>query len=318
MMMFLLSASAQVHAHIAEGSEDPAAMSYLFSYFKNNGEDGFHLAYSRDAFKWTPLRQDESFLKPEVGGKLMRDPCICRGPDGTFHMVWTSGWWDKGIGIAHSKDLVNWSEQKWLPVMEHEPHAMNCWAPEIFYDEATEEYLIFWSTTIPGRFPETDNTGDQGEGGLCNHRIYCVTTNDFRTWSDTRLFYDDGFNVIDATLVKHGDRYVMFMKDETVRPVAKKNIRMAFGPSARGPYGHASAPISPDRVEGPAALKVGKTWIVYFDEYTRGRYGAVTSDDMKNWKNISHTISFPEGARHGTAFPVPESVLGRLLEKESD
>ena len=65
---------------------------YLFSYFKGNGEDGLHLAWSRDGFQWKALNQDRSFLKPEIDSKLMRDPCICRGPDGQFHMAWTTGW----------------------------------------------------------------------------------------------------------------------------------------------------------------------------------------------------------------------------------
>ena len=33
----------------------------------------------------------------------MRDPCLVAGPDGQFHLVWTTGWWDKGIGIAHCR-----------------------------------------------------------------------------------------------------------------------------------------------------------------------------------------------------------------------
>ena len=64
----------------AEGL-DPAgqktAGGYLFSSFRGNGEDGLHLAYSRDGLKWTPLGGDKSFLKPRLGGNLMRDPCIC-------------------------------------------------------------------------------------------------------------------------------------------------------------------------------------------------------------------------------------------------
>src|SRR5258708_27752430 len=42
-----------------------------------------------------------------------------------FHMVWTTGWWDQGIGIAHSKNLVEWSEQEFLPVMKDMPDARN-------------------------------------------------------------------------------------------------------------------------------------------------------------------------------------------------
>ena len=69
----------------------------VFSYFMGNGEDGLHLAYSRDGLTFHTLNGGRSLLTPQVGGdKLMRDPCICRGPDGTFHMVWTVSWKEKG------------------------------------------------------------------------------------------------------------------------------------------------------------------------------------------------------------------------------
>src|SRR4030042_1350045 len=215
---------------------------YIFSYFKGNGEDGLHLAWSDDGLKWNVLNEDHSFLQPQVGGKLMRDPCICKGPDGIFHMVWTSGWWDKGIGIAHSPDLINWSQQQWLGVMTHESNAMNCWAPEIFYDEIQKQYLIFWATTIPGRFPETNSTGDRGKDGPCNHRIYFVNTSDFKNYSQAAIFYDDGFNVIDATIAKDGRRFIIFLKAETLKPEPKKNIRITFSEKATGPFGHAAPP----------------------------------------------------------------------------
>jgi hypothetical protein len=316
----LLISSGLISALEAEGPEPTGqqpAGGYLFSSFRGNGEDGLHLAYSRDGLQWTPLGGDKSFLKPRVGSKLMRDPCICPGPDGTFHLAWTTGWNDKGIGIAHSKDLVNWSEQQFVPVMQQEAKAMNCWAPEIFYDELTGKFIIFWATSIPGRFPETDNTGDPSGGKIYNHRIYCVTTKDFKNYTDAKLFYDDGFNVIDATLVKDGERYVLIFKDETRLPVAKKNIRLAAADAALGPYGQASAPISPDWVEGPSAIKIGDRWIVYFDEYKQGRYGAIASANMKAWENISDKLSFPKGTRHGTAFVVPQSILQNLLSQNS-
>src|SRR4051812_39907435 len=97
---------------------------YMFSYFKNNGEDGLHLAYSEDGYTWTTSKHDSSFLQPMVGNdKLMRDPCIIRGADGKFHMVWTLSWKERGIGYASSADLIHWSEQKDIPVMMHEDSA---------------------------------------------------------------------------------------------------------------------------------------------------------------------------------------------------
>ena len=286
---------------------------FLYSYFRGNGEDGLHLAYSRDGLEFTALNNGKPFLAPAVGiSKLMRDPCIIRTPDGTFHMVWTAGWTERGIGYASSQDLVNWSEQKYFMVMEKEPEARNCWAPEIFYDKKMKQFLIFWSTTIPGRFPQTEKAGDSGY----NHRIYSVTTKDFEIFSETELFYDYGFNVIDASINfnKKGRNYVMFVKDETRTP-AEKNIRITTSKNLYGPFSSPSPPITGNYwAEGPSAIKIGKTWHVYFDKYTEKKMGAVISSDLKKWEDISERIIFPEGVRHGTIFQADEAILKKLLQ----
>ncbi len=290
---------------------------YLFSYFIGNGEDGLHLAYSHDGLSWTALNDGQSFLTPQAGNdKLMRDPCIISGPDGVFHMVWTVSWWEKGIGYASSQDLITWSEQKYIPVMEHEPEAKNCWAPEIFYDDVNEQYLIFWATTIPGRFPETDwqsNEGVFGQGN--NHRMYYVTTKDFEEFSETMLFYDHGFNVIDATILQAGDEYVMFLKDETNKPfVPQKNIKMAKSDRAVGPYSEPSEPITGDYwAEGPTIFKIGENWFLYFDKYRLRTYGLLVSPDLQNWTDRSDELVLPDGLRHGTVFKVSKNVLKKLL-----
>jgi hypothetical protein len=130
----------------------------------------------------------------------MRDPCVVRGPDGTFHMVWTSGWNEPTIGYASSRDLRTWTGQKAIPVMAHEPTVLNSWAPEVVYDAARGEFVIFWASTIPGRFPQTAGSSEE----KYNHRIYGTTTKDFVTFTPTALFYDPGFSVIDATFLDTG------------------------------------------------------------------------------------------------------------------
>lgn len=287
---------------------------YLFSYFMHNGEDGLHVAWSEDGLSWKALKQNQSFLKPEVGkAQLMRDPCVIQTPDGIFHMVWTIGWGEQGIGYAISKDLIHWSEQQYLPVMEHEKKAQNCWAPEIYFDKKKEEFMIFWSTTIPGRFPGTDGTGD----GKNNHRMYFVTSRDMKTFSETRLLYDPGFNSIDGTLLKQGDRYWMFLKDETKRPVARKNIKSSTALSKTGPWSPASKAIyDKDWAEGPTIARVGERWILYFDCYTSHAFGAIASKDLEHWEDISDQLSFPKGTRHGTIFKASRSVLDKLLSEE--
>jgi hypothetical protein len=170
--------------------------------------------------------------------------------------------------------------------------------------------MIYWATTIPGRFLAGDTTGDN----KYNHRIYFVTTKDFKVFSKTKLLYDNGFNVIDATIQKNGKRYIMFLKDETRKP-PQKNIRIATSEYLTKNYSDASAPITGNYwAEGPTAIKIGQNWIVYFDKYTEHKYGAVTSADLVHWTDISDKISFPKGTRHGTVFIVTKHELTRLLQ----
>ncbi|WP_116107576.1 glycoside hydrolase family 43 protein [Lewinella sp. IMCC34191] len=284
---------------------------YVFSYFQGNGEDGLHLAYSEDGLNWTPINGNRPVLTPYVGeDKLMRDPCIIRGGDGEFHMVWTVSWHERGIGYAHSPDLIHWSDQRFLPVMEHEPEAQNSWAPEITYDKATQKYMIYWATTIPGRYPETDSSGDNG----LNHRMYYTLTADFWEFTPTEVLYDHGFNVIDATIQPTADGYVMFLKDETKHPAAEKNIRIATADRLPGPYTPAGDPITGHWVEGPTVTKVDGAWTVYFDRYTDHEMGAVQSTDLESWTDMSEQLSFPEGTRHGTVFRISKDELSRLLK----
>jgi beta-galactosidase len=185
----------------------------------------------------------------------------------------------------------------------------NTWAPELFYDKADKTFYIFWASTVPGAFPELATS--EREKGL-NHRQYYVTTKDFKTFSDTKLYFEPGFSVIDGSIVQKGNTYYLFVKNENSAP-AEKNIRVTANTK---PYDfpiEVSAPITGDYwAEGPAPLQVGDYVYVYFDKYTQGKYGAIRSLDMKVWEDVSDSITFPKGIRHGTAFKVKASVVENL------
>jgi hypothetical protein len=286
---------------------------YLFGFFVNNGEDGLHLAYSADGKSFSSLNNNQSLIKPVIGkDRLMRDPSVVRGPDGLFHLVWTSGWNDRCIGHASSPDLISWSKQDSIFVMKNEPTAQNCWAPEIFYDDASEQYIIIWSTTIPGKFPETQVSCESGN----NHRLYYVTSKDMKVFSETKLFYDPGFNCIDGFIARDSNRYVLVLKNETCADWAKgsssaKNFRIAFSNNVIGPYGNLTGVITTgnDWVEGPSIIKIGSEWFLYYDIYTQGRYGIRKSGDLSTWQNVTDNMNKPSGARHGTVFAVNGLII---------
>jgi hypothetical protein len=267
---------------------------YLFTSFRNNGEDGLRYLYSEDGYRWQEI--PGTFLKPQVGSQLMRDPSLLRGPDGTFHLVWTTGWQkDQGFGYAHSEDLVHWSDQRFIPVMEYEPTTVNVWAPELFYDEPGKRFIICWASTIPGRFPDHLEPHDN------NQRMYYTTTHDFQTFAPAKLFYEPGFSVIDCAIAKVGNRFVLVLKDNS-RP--QRNLRVAFGDSPLGPWRDVSQPFTENFTEGPSVLKLGEHWVIYYDAYRRAYYGAVKTRDFNSFTDISQKVKFPAGHKHGTVLRV--------------
>ncbi|WP_276484239.1 DUF4038 domain-containing protein [Paraflavitalea pollutisoli] len=294
---------------VLESSTTTPTTAYLFSSFHEPATDGLRLLYSYDGYHWNDV--NKTFLTPAVGNqRVMRDPSIAQGPDGTFHLVWTSSWrGDKGFGYASSKDLIHWSEQRLLPVMEHEKEVVNVWAPEIFYDEETKQFIIIWASAIPGRFErgiEDDNN---------NHRMYVTTTADFKTFTPTKLFLDPGFSVIDATIVRRGSQdYVLVLKDNT-RP--NRNIKVAYGKTALGPYTGVTAAFTDNFTEGPSVVKTGNDWLVYFDAYREKKYGAVKTSNFQTFTRLDTAIGVPEGHKHGTIFSVSTDILTGLLNQDT-
>ena len=277
---------------------------YMFTSFHEPANEGLRMLYSKDGYHWKSI--DSIYLKPLIGNdKIMRDPSMLQGPDGLFHLVWTTEWkGGNGFGYASSKDLIHWSEQQYIPVMKHEPTVKNVWAPELFYDDENKEYIIVFASCIPNRFEK----GIEDENN--NHRLYYTTTKDFKTFTDTKLFFDPKFSSIDAVIVKRQkDDYVLVLKDNT-RP--NRNIKVAFSNHAVGPYANVSEAFTEKFTEGPAVAKVKNGWLIYYDVYQKKKFGASYTKDFTTFVNADSLISIPEGHKHGTVFMADKKILKAL------
>jgi len=278
---------------------------FLFTSFHEPANAGLRMLYSYDGYKWKDL--DTVLLRPQVGNQqVMRDPSMVQGPDGVFHLVWTSSWrGDKGFGYASSKDLIHWSQERLLPVMQHEPTTVNVWAPELFYDDVRHRFIIIWASCIPGRFEK----GQEEDSN--NHRLYVTTTPDFQTFTPTVLFFDAGFSVIDAEIVKRKvNDYVLVLKDNS-RP--ERDIKVAFATNAMGPYSNVSKAFSDNFTEGPSVVKIKDEWLIYYDSYRKKVYEASATKDFTNFLNIDGKISLPRGHKHGTIVTVKKKFVRRLV-----
>ena len=184
-------------------------------------------------------------LTSEIGERGVRDPYICRSPEGdTFYLiatdlsVYTRGGWGNNAGQAtktgshsillwESHDLVNWTEERLIKVARDD--AGMAWAPEMVYCEETGEYLIFFSSTV------VDDYSKGTESKILERDcVYYTTTRDFYHFTEAKKFipnvkYPDGYTnkeetdqyainndyrkVIDGSVMKIGDYYYSACKD---------------------------------------------------------------------------------------------------------
>ena len=309
-------------------SATPEKEYFISTSFHEPATDGLRFIYSEDAIHWKAM--PDIFLEPRVGKqKVLRDPSIIRTPDGIFRLVWTSSWrGDRGFGYAQSKDLMHWTDVKFVTVMS-DTTTVNVWAPELFWDDTRNQAMIVWASCVPGKFP------DGLEEHNNNQRLYYSTTKDFKTFTPGKLLIDPGFSCIDATILKRGMKdYVMILKDNT-RP--ERDIKVSFAADPEGPWSAASAPFTDKFCEGPTVVELrsddiktftgnGKGdnseivaprgWLVYYDAYRLKRFGAAFTEDFIHFKDVSDKVDVPEGHKHGTMFKVPEHILKLMLEPE--
>ncbi len=302
--LFLSAAAAMLLSSLTATAKDI----YVSTSFHEPANEGLRFIYSYDGVHWDSI--PGTFLKPQVGKqKVMRDPSIVKGPDGTYHFVWTCSWkGDRGFGYSSSKDLIHWTPQQFIEVMK-DPTTVNVWAPELFYDDVKKQYMIIWASCIPGKFPDGIEEHEN------NHRLYYTTTKDFKTFSEAKLLIDPGFSCIDATMVKRGKGdYVMVLKDNTRK---QRNIKVAFSKSPYGPWSQASEAFTPMYTEGPSTAYANGYWYIYYDWYRQFVYGAKRTKDFKNFEDQTATVKFPQGHKHGTIFMAPEELVENLKNYNS-
>lgn len=263
-----------------------------------------HIALSTDGRHWTPLNDN----KP-IWDQHMRDQFIHKGPDGIWRLVATGG--GKGAPehkqfgpsciYATSKDLIHWQFEQYLPLMKdvHDSTGAmvkNIWAPEYFYDGATKEYTLLWSSTFKSE-------------GWQESRLWYCKTKDWKTFTPAKVLFAPPYSVIDGTLIKHKSTYYLFHKEEEfgVKTGERRGIRIATSKNLEGPYTVYQGPlnngqIAPTITEGPSVMADPinpKGWLLYYDYPMADDYGISSSPDLFHW-TIEKDITLPPDARHGS------------------
>lgn len=307
---------------------------YLFAYFKGEGlaqGEQIYFAVSEDGLHWKDLNDGNPVLVSSLGEKGLRDPFIMRSAEGdrffviaTDLKIYGNGNWSaaqttgsKSIMVWESTDLVHWSEQRMCRVA---PDGAGCtWAPEAVYDEASGQYLVFWSSKIPSG----DNT----------HRVYYCTTKDFKTFSEAKVWIElrnsngNVISTIDATAIKVGDTYYRFKKNEATAPhkagmpSGGKYIIMESSKSLLGEWKEIGSDMSQiTGVEGPTCFKFNNEdrWCLLLDNFGGKGYFPLVTNDLSSGKFTqlnADQYAFPSVMRHGSVVNLTADEYYGLLAK---
>lgn len=185
------------------------------------------------------------------------------------------------------------------------PVSPNAWAPEFTYDGQTGTFYLYWSSRI----------GDR----QVHH--YC-TTKDWLTFSTPAVYFDPGFTAIDMTILKEGDTYYAYYKDERN---GEKTIRCATSKSLdpRVQRFEGSTPLLPSRyieVEGPGSLPGhGRQGMVPLFRQVQWRPGSklyrLYRPSQHKWYPIpDDEIRNPTEVKHGSVEIISTAELEKLLE----
>lgn len=276
-----------------------------------------HIALSKDGRHWEALNNNEP-----VWDRFMRDQFIHRGADGTWRLIATGGGggtenrknFGPSVTYATSKNLISWKFEKYIHLMKDVKDDAgnfvgNIWAPEFYYDQKTQEYTIFWSSTFK-------------DAGWKESRLWYCKTKDWESFSPAKLMFDPPYSVIDGTLITHKGIYYLFHKEEEfgAKTGERRGIRVATAKNIEGPYQVYEGPlnkgqIAPTITEGPSVMKdpLKNGWLLLYDYPMVDQYGISSSIDLFNWK-LEKNTSMPDDARHGSVSRLSAAEANALLK----
>lgn len=280
---------------------------YLMTHFIGEGYKGeqIYFSTSKDGFYWSDLNNGSRVLQSDLGTKGVRDPYILRSPEGDkFYMLATdlcinTGDWStaqyggsRSLIIWETTDLVNWSKPRMVEVGI--PEAGCVWAPEAIYDEKTGEYIVFWASMVK---EDGDTSAKQ--------RIYYSKTRDFITFTRAEKYIERDNHVIDTTIIKAGDYYFRYSKDETTKNIrvdkATQLLNTTFEDVSTTVLGALS------NVEGPLIFKLNgeDTYCIMVDQYGTGSgYLPLTTTNMIDYTIVNSYNLGGTLKRHGYVLPV--------------
>ena len=324
----------------------PVPSAYMFVYFTGNSIDGekvrFAVSDGNNALQWKTLNDAQPVLESREGTRGLRDPFIMRSAEGDrFFLLATdlstgrTGWRDstsqgsRYLEVWESTDLIHWGKQR--HVLVNLPDAGMTWAPEATYDPTIGAYVVYWTST---RYRDAAHKVEDGNGP----QILRAITRDFRHFTTPEPWFraadvpgaDKAKGMIDATVLRDGDRYYRFTKVSDVAGCPSSDILAQTSSSLRADGASGAWKIidrcigrraGTPEVEGPTAFRAnpgdtsGFRYFLWVDNYGGVGYIPLATHSLDGriaW-TYPRRFHLPESPRHGTVLPITAAERDALV-----
>ncbi|MFY1672130.1 glycoside hydrolase family 43 protein [Plantactinospora sp. WMMB334] len=246
---------------------DGAADQELWVYQSTNGGTSYSVLH------------DTNFRGPTG---VLRDPSILKRGS-TYYVAYTWQSWTTNstyFAVARSTDLRNWTNIATVP--SGIASTRNVWAPEFYVEGSTVRVIVSVRQT-------TNSSGFRPY-------VYTAQNADLTSWSGPQQMGGLGYNYIDTYVVKSGNTYHAFTKNESTKYIERWTSNSLTGGWAR------QGTLWSSGYEGPSLVRLDNgQYRIYVDKYTNGGIWTATSANLSSWTGLSSVGC--SGCRHGTAIP---------------
>lgn len=308
------------------------------------------LSNGNNAHSWRQLNGragNGSLLRSNVGTRGVRDSHVVRSREGSssgkFWLIATDlnvnsfkedfneatrfgsrsmVVWETTGSAADEGDLATWSAAR-LTVPLVDVAAGNVWAPEAEWDASVGAYVVVFAS----RFwdpKDVNRTGPQPP----NQLMY-VTTQDFETFSEARVYEFQGTPVIDATFYHASEEgnnvWYRWIKEEVNYTIYQERSESGI----LGQFSRVGGAPLDERITFASQYENNEGPLIFHDNLDPGLYHlwidentlqsyipatARTLDDMHAWKAQS-LDGFPKSIKHGSVIPVTQVQYDALVER---
>lgn len=305
-------------------AEDADKYGYLYAHMHGSLEiTSFALSrYGnsyRDLFNGGEVFDTKKFT--QTGG--MRDAYVMRTESGKYMLAGTDmtsklGWTSNHIMVLMlSNDLVHWDKSISIDLESKEnmkalgltdvKDMTAAWAPQVIYDPVTQKYVVYYSVGFPDR-----------------HRIYYSLVNeDLTEISAPKLYFDPGYDIIDADIVynKVDGEYVMIYKTESGEHHLKQ-ARAKFLVPTDQTTGTCQWQLDPNfdvyepnkSIEAPSLFRPinSRTWKLAYVNYSGGGYRMLDLDEHCQNPTGMTNIKGSVNPQHGSFLKLTEREYTHL------